>query len=199
MKQLPQRIRKLILNKQTDYDRWSNPDSIQKPWASRTILAARKIEGAKSVVDIGCGGMHILKHLSEGCKYIPLDLVKRNSETLICDANNGIWPKVSADAVLALGLLEYIYDFRKFVEVARNIAPILVFTYTFSPGDSAPIEDQARLRMGWLSNFSYEYVVKTVSSLAGIIVSDEVMHDKSFGCERLFVVHFSDNQSVVES
>jgi len=199
MKQLPQRIRELILNKQTDYDRWSNPESIQKPWVSRTLLAVRKIEGARSVADIGCGGMHVLTHLSPNCKYIPLDIVKRSNETLICDVNKGIWPKVSADAVLALGLLEYIYDFKKFVEAVRNIAPTLVFSYTFSPGDSVPTEDEVRLRMGWLSNFSYDYIVKAVNLSAGVIVSDEVFQDKTFGCERLFVVHFSDNQSAVAS
>lgn len=50
------------------------------------------------------------KYLKPTVDYIGVDYIKRDDETIVCDFNNGEFPKVQVDTVFVSDVLEYIGD-----------------------------------------------------------------------------------------
>jgi hypothetical protein len=76
-------------------------------WDARTRLAAEWLQSAESVADLGCGLMAIEPLLKPGATYVPMDIVPRDSRTIIVDIDRDAIPSVTCDALLMLGVLEY--------------------------------------------------------------------------------------------
>lgn len=73
--------------KQSDVQRWTNPESLYADWEDRTNLMAQWIPDEVSVMEFGCGNMALKKYLPQGVFYTPSDIVLRNQETLVIDLN----------------------------------------------------------------------------------------------------------------
>src|SRR5262245_38486113 len=105
--------RNLALAKKTDFDRWSDIESLELAWDQRAEVAAGFVPAGSRVLDIGCGRMALSRFLPNGCIYQPCDLVARDNRTIVCDLNAGQFPSAQAggsDVIVMLGLLEYIVD-----------------------------------------------------------------------------------------
>jgi hypothetical protein len=126
------RRKEVIKNKSTDLHRWSEPKNFESSWEARSLLTADLIPAGSVVLDIGCGMMSLEKHLPFGCKYMPMDLVKRDHRTLICDLNHDRLPtKASseADVITMLGVFEYIYDVKSVFQQLHSTGKTLIFSY----------------------------------------------------------------------
>jgi len=123
-------------------------------------------------MDLGCGLMTLREFLPEGCRYQPVDLIRRVPETIICDFNSHQLPPYELyDVVVCAGLLEYIYDLDWFIS---NIVPygrrFLVSYYMLTP--MFP-HGTARLRHGWVNGLSAEELVALFARAGANLVRRE--------------------------
>jgi hypothetical protein len=137
----------------SDVERWSDPANLLAAWERRSVIAAHYVPAGARVVDLGCGAMTIERHLPFGCYYRPVDIVARDERTIVCDFNRGQFPAEAlrdADFVVALGLLEYVYDLPALLHrLTLHRLPALV---TYCPADKSPGLD--RRALGWVNDFT---------------------------------------------
>ncbi|MCY0966452.1 methyltransferase domain-containing protein [Parathalassolituus penaei] len=152
------RISRLILEKKTDTERWQKQQSVWHKWEVRTRRIGKMIPGGCSVLDLGCGDRKLKEFIPEDCTYTGADLVARTDDTLFLEINDDIWPDGQWDVVVAAGVLEYVYDVKRFFERVRQRSGRLIFTYHVDnvSGDVARLK---RLESGWLSDFRFSELV----------------------------------------
>jgi hypothetical protein len=90
-----------------EHARTKNWVDLNTRWEQRTKLAAEWLQNDCVVADIGCGLMTLEAYLPSATKYLPMDLVPRDSRTLVFDINHSPIPTVSCDVAVMLGVLEY--------------------------------------------------------------------------------------------
>jgi hypothetical protein len=129
-------------------DRWSQ-ENLGKldSWTERARAAVAHVQPGMRVLDIGCGSMALETLLPEGCHYLPLDCVRRDERTIVCDLNREPFPAVEADMALGLGVLEYLYDVPRFLRLLRAAVPRVLLTY--HPNDRNIGRD--RWKLGWVN------------------------------------------------
>ncbi len=88
---------------------WSSLRNLSPKRHFRARVAAKQVRRRESVLDLGCGDMHVESHLPRGCSYQPCDLAPRDDRTIVCDFNAGEMPPArDYDVVMLLGVLEFI-------------------------------------------------------------------------------------------
>lgn len=84
----------------------------------------------KSVADYGAGKMFLQEYLNPGIKYYPIDYIRRNEQTILCDLNSGDFPKIKTDATICSGVLEFIYTAELLLKhVCENTNKIVILSY----------------------------------------------------------------------
>ena len=147
------RRKRVIAEGRTDLERWSDPDQLEKAWHGRSQRAAVYIPAGTRVLDLGCGEMALEGFLPPGSTYIPCDVVRRDSRTMVCDLNAGAFPEsVDADIVTILGVIEYLYDVPKFFAQLRQFGKPVILSYC--PVDLHPETDRGSL--GWVNHMTRE-------------------------------------------
>jgi len=138
---------------QTDLARWSNAANLDPAWNQRARLAADFIPAGAHVLDLGCGRMALEGFLPPGCRYTPCDVVRRDERTLLCNFNEQPIPQAAGVThVTALGVLEYIHDWRGFLRQLRALCLPVVFSYC--PTDFTAHLD--RKALGWINHLSLQ-------------------------------------------
>jgi hypothetical protein len=138
-----------MANDLTDYQRWKDSSQLRPAWEPRAKAAARFIQPGKKVMDLGCGNMAIERYLPVDCGYIPVDLVSRDSRTVVCNFNRGEFPeKGDAQLIICLGLLEYMVDIESFIERLSTYELPVILSY--APTDLTEHID--RQSAGWLNH-----------------------------------------------
>ncbi|MDR6288534.1 MULTISPECIES: methyltransferase domain-containing protein [Inquilinus] len=132
-------------------DRWAQEDLGKlDSWTERARAAVAHARPGMRVLDIGCGSMALEALLPEGCAYLPLDCVRRDERTIVCDINKEPFPAVDADMAFGLGVLEYIYDLPRFLRRLRLAVPRALLTY--HPQDRNIGRD--RWKLGWVNSLN---------------------------------------------
>jgi Flp pilus assembly protein TadD len=138
---------------QTDLARWSDAANLNVAWNERARLAADFVPAGAHVMDLGCGRMALETYLPPGCRYTPCDLVARDERTLVCDFNSQAVPlPAGVTHVAALGVLEYIHDWRGFLRQLRAFGLPVVFSYC--PTNFTSHLD--RKALGWINHLSLQ-------------------------------------------
>jgi len=144
--------RNLALEKKTDFERWSNQDSLEPAWDARAAAAAAFVPSGARVLDLGCGRMALRDLVPKDCVYQPCDLVARDPSTIVCDLNAGGFPveaAADADIVTMLGVLEYVVDADLlFAALQRSRCDIVL---SYCPTEFSAAVDRPSL--GWISHF----------------------------------------------
>ncbi|MDO7833797.1 hypothetical protein Q4610_01945 [Sphingobium sp. HBC34] len=133
----------------TAIDRWRSLSAMQTDplWTERARAAAALVPAGRKILDIGCNDMAIEAMLTGPAAYIPLDVVARDSRTIVVDLNKDALPQTDADFALGMGVLEYIFDLPKFFrEVAAHFDDGL---FSYHPLEKSPAKD--RLAIGWVN------------------------------------------------
>jgi hypothetical protein len=146
-----QRTRTLAAQKRSDVERWADPRNLFCRSAMvRATAAAQFIPDDCRVLDLGAGVEAVRKCLGPGCTYVPADLVARNASTVVVDLNRREFPKGRFDVVVALAVLEYVYDVEALLRRAAGSASLALVTYCAQPN-----RDSEGERFGWYNRFTF--------------------------------------------
>jgi hypothetical protein len=159
----------MIKRRETDFSRWSNPDSLSAYWDRRAPFAAALCADSRCVCDIGCGNQTLRHLLPRGTKYLPADLTKRTEDTELCDLNSKILPEAhlrQSDTVTLLGVIEYVYDVPWVIRALRSFLGTLIISY--NPVDMIKVE---RREKGWVNDFRLHELARLIGE-ADYIVRD---------------------------
>ncbi len=141
-----------IQERRTLLERWGSlmtPES--EGWSERAALAADFLKNQSGVADMGCGTMTLEKYLTPGVGYYPVDVVRRDHRTLVCDFNAELPPPTDATAVACLGLLEYLFDPLAFLR--ETAARYQVGVVSYCPVDAEePLEP--RRSHAWVNDYT---------------------------------------------
>lgn len=140
---------KAIKRRVTAIDRWRSLSTLATDtlWTERARAAAALVPAGRTILDIGCNDMAIEAMLPAPAGYIPLDVVARDSRTIVVDLNQSALPPTAADFALGMGVLEYIFDVPKLLhEVADHFDDAL---FSYHPLERSPAKD--RLAVGWVN------------------------------------------------
>ena len=135
----------------TDRDRWTNGSSFRDTWESRSAFAAALCADSSVVCDIGCGKQTLRTLLADTARYLPADLTQWTPDTAVCDLNANVFPDDylrAADTTTLLGVIEYLDDFPRVLEVLGGYDVKLVATY--NPSD---LSDLDRAGHGWVNDY----------------------------------------------
>nr|WP_246617467.1 putative nucleotide-diphospho-sugar transferase [Rhizobium populisoli] len=144
------RTAKLSVQHESDIARWADKVNLLSQWSGRAEIVASLIDAPDVVLDLGCGGMDLERHLKPGVTYQPSDIVSRDARTIVCDLNKGELPDIKASVVSMLGVLEYIHDPKLLLDRLAVKWPRLLVTYY--PTDFDGKRD--RSAHGWFSALS---------------------------------------------
>jgi hypothetical protein len=176
-----QRRKAVVAQKQTDTERWTNPEQLEAAWAARSKLAASFIPAGARVIDLGCGAMHIERFLPYGCSYVPVDVTRRDERTLICDLNRDPPPLAEiahADMISMLGVWEYLYEPAMVFRALASARKPLICSYCVTE----MTQHLDRGALGWVNAFSSAEFV-AMAETAGFRLQTQTSVD---GVQRLF-------------
>ena len=94
-------------------------DSLKRQsWEIRAMKMASMLpEDVRSIADYGCGNQRLRKYLDESIVYYGIDYVDREEgETIICDVNKDVLPRIDVDCTYMAGFFSYIKEPEKFIE-----------------------------------------------------------------------------------
>jgi hypothetical protein len=156
---------------------WQTIGPAPGEWETRARVAAAWLQGARAVVDLGCGAMALERHLVPGQGYIPVDLVARDARTLVVDLDQDPLPVVDADACALLGVLGYLSDPEAMLRKVRAAFPRVVLSYASVPLTGAKL---ARGRRNSLSPLELRRLIAEVGFTVvreGRLPSNELLFD----------------------
>lgn len=141
-----------IRERRTLIERWAALENAESSsWSARSVMAAHYLRDQPSVADFGCGTMSLESHLQPDQRYVPLDVVARDSRTLVCDLNIEPPPETGTAAAAFLGVLEYLYDPLSVLQQLSRQYRVLVVTYCINDAPHAPPN---RREHAWVNDFS---------------------------------------------
>jgi hypothetical protein len=142
------------VNRQTDYERWKDPESFPVTWEERSRIIAGMIAPGSSVLEFGAGSLRLPSYLPAGCAYTPSDLVARSPNTLVCDLNARPLPEfASYDVVVFSGVLEYLTDCGEVVRHAGRFCQQMIASYAVLREPVSTVRFGRRTN-GWLNDFT---------------------------------------------
>ena len=142
-------------------------------WEPRAHRAASLLKGIGSVVDFGCGGMTLERFLPPGTRYLPVDVVRRDSRTVVIDLNEKLSFDIPAEAAVAIGLLEYLFDVPLFLTHLGHLYPLLVCSY--NPADM-PGASLNRPSHGWVNAFT-RTELESIFASCGYCIQEAIQID----------------------
>lgn len=135
---------------------WNSPEQFTESFRTRMKEMSIYIEPRSSVMDMGCGPMWLKNFLPPECIYYPVDYIRRDSDTIVCDFNNYEFPDIKTDVIFCGGIIEYINDYQWFAKTvyahcSRCIASYNPVEYTADPA--------VRKNLDWVNSLtSHEFV-----------------------------------------
>lgn len=134
----------------SDFQRWSNIESLSLNWEGRTKMMSEMIEPNSVVLEFGAGRMGLKKYLPKDSVYIPSDLVSRSEEMIACDLNDKNFPFIDHyDVVFLSGVFEYIHDVPNLIAKLKNITNEIICSYA-----TIELNDVDRLNQGWVNGYN---------------------------------------------
>lgn len=115
-----------------------------------------------SVVDYGAGKMYLQEYLAPEVKYFPVDYIRRNEQTILCDLNQGVFPDIQSDAAICSGVLEFIYTPEQLlIHVCEHTNKMIILSYLSV--DNFPDID-GRRASAYVSDLSERQIVELMES-----------------------------------
>jgi hypothetical protein len=133
--------------------RWANSANLLADWEPRTVALAAMIPANSSVLEFGAGRLVLKRHLPEGCRYTPSDLVSRGEGTIVCDLNDPVPPEFDPhDVAVFSGVLEYIHNVPRLIVHLAPVCKMIVCSY--ATADTSVSSKLQRRSMGWVNDYT---------------------------------------------
>jgi hypothetical protein len=133
-------------------NRWHRTTEFDERWKKRIQQMASYIDSRGPVADFGCGPMWLKEFLPLGNRYIPIDCVQRNSDTIVVDLNKDDCPRTDAEFAFFSGVLEYIADLSGFLQrMASQNYRRIILSYCVTDRQS---NHWIRRGLNWVSHAS---------------------------------------------
>jgi hypothetical protein len=152
----------------SDISRWRRDNSLHASWEDRVVVMIARIEPGSRVLDIGAGAQTMRRHLPTNCEYLPLDLVARTPNTVVCDLNTSSLPTMQVDWAVASGVLEYLVNVPRFLVELAAASQHAVISYVVPHSGGSVIGRRAH---GWVNDFTQEEIEDTFTR-CGFIVDE---------------------------
>jgi len=130
--------------------RWRRDQSLDVAWHERSMLMVRDIPAGSRVVDVGAGSEVVRGLLPEDCHYVPVDLVPRSPDTVVCDLNRDALPDLTANWLVGSGVIEYVFDVDRLLSWMASVAPRIVFSYELADDETR----YYRRSRSWVNDFT---------------------------------------------
>jgi hypothetical protein len=157
--------------------RWGRiHDNWQNDWAYRATLAAEWLTTARSVADLGCGGMTLEPYLLPSQTYVPVDIVARDDRTIILDLEKDDLSGIAADACVLLGVVSYLFDVPAVLVKLHAAFDRIVLSYHVCAVD----EIDSRLENGWVNHFRYDELKALFQAARFTVVREAVIEDSEY-------------------
>ena len=145
------------LRKYESFNEWENVEFFGD-WSDRSQKLSEFIsDDCTSILDVGCGEMHIRKYLKKGIKYYGCDYKKREEDTLVCDLSIGEFPDVDVCTCFMAGVLEYLQNWKDVLKNMSLHCDQIIMSYSTS--EEAEVRD-AR----WVNNISEMELIRFLES-----------------------------------
>lgn len=160
-------LKKMFLK--TDYLRWLNEKNLLKSWDSRTIFLSKFIKENSCVIDVGCGNQVLRRNIPTSCNYIPIDLAKRTSDTIVVDLNKSfkINNLQNSDYTIFSGVLEYLVDIKYVINFFRLKTNFIILSYNCKESVSCI---KKRKELGWVNHFSKNEILEIINDSGFVII-----------------------------
>lgn len=115
-------------------DYWQDNKHLTSDFPERYAFVSRFIPSGSTVFDIGCGAMHLEKHLPWQVAYQPCDLYSRDDRTIVIDLNQQQFPDVSkADLLVFISVIEYLSDPIFIIQKIKESNKAALIIYPINP------------------------------------------------------------------
>jgi hypothetical protein len=153
----PERLQRLSAALAADRQKWGRKSSYRGEWADRGRLAAQFIDNGETVLELGAGAGTFRDLVADRCDYRGADLQPIDPQFLTFNLETDAMPPGRWDAVVMLGVLEYIYRPQEAMSKVFSGTAKVVMSYCFPlNGDVAA----ARASRGWVSDLSEAQLVE---------------------------------------
>lgn len=154
------------LRKYEVFNEWENIEYFGN-WEERSFVMSKFIPlDCKSLLDLGCGEMHIRKFLPANTKYYGCDYKKRDSDTIICDLAKGEFPSLNVDTIFISGVLEYLVNWRDVLKKCSQHCNQIILSY--STTESAPKRDPI-----WVNSISSQELIEKALKMGFKLVGQD--------------------------
>jgi len=137
-------------------------------WEGRSKAMSKYISpDCRSLVDLGCGEMHIRRYLNPTIQYYGCDYKKRDDETIVCDLATGEFPDVHADTIFIAGVLEYLVNWKDVLKKSAEYCSQIVMSY--STTEAAPVRDSI-----WVTSIAEAEITDHMDQLGFRLMDREV-------------------------
>ena len=159
-----ERLAELERTKSPDRQRWGETSSYLPAWTERAKVAAQFIPDGSRVLEIGTGAGSLRDLIEHRCRYMGADLEPVDKRTLVFDLDNDPMPVGSWDAVVLLGVLEYLYHPAEALQKISNVASQLVVSYCCRV-DARPDCINGHREPGWGNSMTEENITEDLAAL----------------------------------
>lgn len=142
------------LFRRSDSARWQNDANLLPEWDGRNRVIAELVPPHATVIEFGAGRQTLRTLLPPGCKYIAVDIVQRDSDTIVCDLNTHALPQLpAADIAVFSGVLEYLHDVPHVLTHSTKFCRTVIVSYVTAQ-DTGFFSRLERSRDGWFNHYS---------------------------------------------
>lgn len=150
---------------------WVDAKECEPFWTRRIERMAKLISPGEVVGDFGCGMMWLEPLLPKGCRYVPVDSVRRDDRTHVIDLNGPDLTLPGCDTAFFSGCFEHVDDLSRLIDAVRDAGAKRIVA-AYCSRDRFP-DLAMRRKMKWRTDFDLPALLVKLLRFGPIVALDE--------------------------